>query len=334
MDKKQPTDPAPKDADLLVLSFRGRRADEGSLLLDEYAESLSGWRGLLQLLGEIHLSAEPHLKRLRGEALLRIEVVGERRGSWEAIIGVALGAMATGIIGNRADAAATWAFKRFLRMLRAVIIAYLRQKRESTGIRELANTLRDVLDELGVSLSQDVSLTDDQQRLFPARDDDIEEIELRLAAVDRMLVLADRLDQLLKAATAALDQSCERLTVIAGKIELLEIAPDDRAVIRAELTPPAPERNWIRKTVEFDRINRRTGRALFRFAGEEPDTGAHYSRIIDPAVRKPGNRYTQAFNEAQPIEVHLRQAAPERGRLNLQWEIGSGEQAKVLFEQG
>src|SRR5207249_7534609 len=58
--------------------------------------------------------------------------------------------------------------------------------------------------------------------------------------------------------------------------------------------------------IKFERINRKTGRALFYFDGEDPRHAAHYSRIVDPAVREPHNRYTQSFSDDEVLDVWIR----------------------------
>jgi hypothetical protein len=151
---------------------------------------------------------------------------------------------------------------------------------------------------------------------------------------DRAQALAEKLDSSLKRATQPLERSCERLKVLLpDRTTLFEIGPAERAVIVAPLTLPPPKREWREARIKFERINRKTGRALFYFDGEDSGHAAHYSRIIDPAVRQPHNRYTQAFNDDEALDVWLRQTHPEPGRLNFQWEITAKDpNGETLFE--
>jgi hypothetical protein len=66
--------------DRLSLLYEGGLADNGALLLPEYAASLDGWRDLFQLLGELYFHSFPELQKVRGANLLRIEVVAENWG--------------------------------------------------------------------------------------------------------------------------------------------------------------------------------------------------------------------------------------------------------------
>jgi hypothetical protein len=115
---------------------------------------------------------------------------------------------------------------------------------------------------------------------------------------------------------------------------VLEIGAAERAIISTPLTLPPPKRDWARARVRFERINRKTGRALIYFDGEDRSAhGAHYARIVDRAVQKPHNQYTQAFNDDEALDVWVRQTHPERGKLNYQWEIiGKDPNQYQLFD--
>ncbi len=297
------------------------------LLLDEYAASLEGWRGLFQLLGELYLHQFPELRRVRGARLLKIEIVAERQGSWEAVLIFTLGAIAGGIIGGRADALAVWSFKKLVTCIQKVISAYVRKKSTTTDITELTSNLRELMQQEGYQFGEPPDPDQEEVIFLPAFAKEDDEVPIDpVGRIDRAQALAERVDQLLKAATTPLEHSCERMSVVqADGSSVLEIGPAERAVITAPLTLPPPKREWVKRRIKFERINRKTGRALFHFDGEDEHLGAHYSKIIDRAVREAGNRYTQAFNDDAAIEVWIRQTHPEPGRLNFQWEITSDD---------
>lgn len=325
-------DPVPDERLLLV--FDGGLADNGVLLLPEYAASLDGWRDLFQLLGELYFHSSPELRRLRGSNLLRIEVVAERRGSYETVLAFVLGAAAGGIIGNRADAAVVWTFRKLVEWYREAVSTYVRKKSETTDYTEIAAALESMTTERGIPLNSN-AVTSDEQPLFEdsdggeSTDDNAPPSD---TSVDKATVLTERLDQALKQATQPLEHSCERVRIFLATTELLlEIGPAERGIILSPLTAPPPKRDWRATKIRFERINRKTGKALFYFEHENDAHAAHYCHIIDPDVRKPHNRYTQAFNDDELLEVWVRQTHPEKGRLNLQWEVAAKDPGEGLL---
>lgn len=314
---------AAAQGDTLSLLYEGGLAESGALLLDEYAVSLDGWREILQQMGQLYFHSFPELRRIRGSDLLRVEIVGERRGSYETLLVFVLGAAAGGIIGNRADAAVVWTFKKLAEWYRDVVSRYVREKTTTTDVAAIAAALREMTEGRGIPLDQE-QFDEDTKPLFPEPAPEPDEQTTLPASpqVDRAQALTEKLDSAMKRATQPLERSCERVKVLLpDRTTLFEIGPAERAVIAAPLTLPPPKREWREARVKFERINRKTGRALFYFEAEDPQHAAHYSRIIDPAVRQPHNRYTQAFNDDEALDVWIRQTHPEPGRLNFQWEI-------------
>jgi hypothetical protein len=178
--------------------------------------------------------------------------------------------------------------------------------------------------ERGIPLDSDAVASDEKPLFDDADDEEVsqESAVPRDTSVDTATVLTERIDQGLKQATQPLEHSCERVKLfLAGTELVLEIGPAERDIIASPLTAPPPNRDWRSAKIKFERINRKTGKALFYFDGENEARGAHYCHIIDPDVRKPHNRYTQAFNNDELLEVWVRQTHPQKGRLNLQWEV-------------
>lgn len=313
----------------LTIAYSGGRADSGALLLSEYSASLSGWRDLLQVLGELYLHSYPELRRVRGSDLLRIEVVAEKSGSYETVLAFIFGAVANGILGNRADAATVWTFNKLVLWYRRAIRGYVRTKSSTTDVTAIAAALEQLSAQAGIPLDSSES-TDETPPLFdtptdPTSDDEDEPV--RVAPVNKARALTEIIDQALQRATQPLANSCERVSLFTEHTApLLEIGPAERAVIVEPLTLPPPKRDWRAARVKFERINRKTGRALFTFEKETASgTAAHYSRIKDPAVRLPHNPYTNAFNEDQYLDVWVREVSPEKGKLNFQWEIRASD---------
>src|SRR6185312_682174 len=148
--------------DRLSLVFDGGLADNGVLLLPEYAASLEGWRDLFQVLGELYFRSFPELRKLRGSNLLRIEIVAERRGSFETVIGIIIGVAAQGILGNRADAAVVWTFRKLVEWYREVVSSYVRKKSETTDYTEIAAALERMTTERGIPLETGVVAVEEE----------------------------------------------------------------------------------------------------------------------------------------------------------------------------
>jgi hypothetical protein len=311
----------------LTFTYSGGRADSNALLLNEYAASLDGWQELLQILGEVYFHSFPELRQIRGNDLLRIEVTTERPGSYETVLLFIFGAVASGILGNRADAAIVWSFKKLLTWYKRAIGEYVRTKSQTTDITKLASALKSTAIEEGLSLETPFDPPPPDLVLFPPVPDTTLEPEEPspsiVGHIERPRILAETMDKALVQATQPLENSCERLIVSeTTRAVLLEFGAAERAVIKTPPTLPPLSRKWSESRIKFVRINRKTGRALFRFDHEADDARvAHYSRIIDPAVQKPHNSYTEAFNADSILSVWMRQASPERGNLNFQWEV-------------
>lgn len=199
--------------------------------------------------------------------------MAERRGSYEVEIAFLLGAAFSGIIGNRADAAVVWSFRKLLRWYHDLAKTYVSVKRQTTDIEAVARALEQLASGHDVSLWHAPRPVEDadQLRLVPAPDDDDD--EARVEPVNPSRMFAERIDGSLKAATAPLERSCDKISVLAqARKPLIELGIRDRQVIAEPLTLPPPNRTWRPARVKFDRINNKTGRALFRFESE-PDAG-------------------------------------------------------------
>lgn len=214
------------ESNTLKLFFEGGLAENGAILLEEYAASLEGWRDLFQLLGELYLHSFPELRKIRGSQLLRLEITAERSGSYETWLLIVLGAAAGGIIGNRADALAVWSFRKLVAWYRTAIASYVQTKNQTTDITAIADSLRQMMEEQGISLEQEEASEEPAPLLLPERQDDSsdEDFEVTPAPIDRAEALAERLDQSLKHATQPLEHSCERIKLVGEeKTPLLEI---------------------------------------------------------------------------------------------------------------
>jgi hypothetical protein len=242
----------------LTIAYSGGLADSGALLLSEYSASLHGWRDLMQVLGELYLHSFPELRRVRGNELLRIEVVAENKGSYETILAFAFGAVAGGILGNRADAAVVWSFAKLIEWYQRVIRGYVRAKSHTTDVTAIAAALESMAAEAGIPL-QHADPGDDAPPLFevPGSPDQATDEEERPSGTpaNRARALAEIIDQALQKATQPLAHSCERVKVFEEhRAPLLEIGPAERAIIVEPLTLPPPRRDWRAARIKFERI--------------------------------------------------------------------------------
>jgi hypothetical protein len=323
--------------DRLTLVYDGGLASNGVLLLPDYAESLDGWRDLFQVLGELYFHSFPELRKIKGTSLLRIEIVAERRGSFETVLEFMLTAAVGGIIGNRMDALTVWAFPKLVKLYQEIISEFVHIKSKTSNYLVIAADLKKLISSRYTPLDLEAidpkhqSLFDTSEENEPSEETDQQSDK----NVDKAVVLTERLDQSLKRATQPIDHSCERVKLIDSSNELLfEIGIAERAVIAAPLSAPTPERNWIKAKIRFERINRKTGKALFNFDNEGEETPAHYCLILDSDVRKPHNHFTKAFDDDIPLHVWVRQTHPEKGRLNLQWEVTTNDpKESALFDK-
>lgn len=327
--------------DRVSIVYSGGMAEQNALILGDYAASLDGWRDLWEILGELYFRSFPELRRIPGASLLRVEIVAEKPGSFTAVVEFVLMAAASGIIGNRADAAAKWGFRGLIGWYRAAITKFVHAKTSTTNVESIADAIEEVSRENEIALGPDGHEAAETP-MFVAevnaepRDDEPEDEGLGEVGegARKSRVMAERIDHSLRRATEPIGHSCERISIeISGEPPMLEMGPAERAVIAAPLTVPPPTRDWRKARIKFERINRKTGRALFNFESENARAAPHYSRIIDQSFRTPHNRYTQAFDNDDFIEVWVRQARPEKGRLNTQWEIsGANPDEGMLFD--
>jgi hypothetical protein len=242
----------------LSLLYEGGLADNGALLLPEYAASLDGWRDLFQLLGELYFHSFPELRKVRGSNLLRIEVVAERRGSYETVLVFVLGVAAGGIIGNRADAAVVWSFRKLVEWYRQAVTTYVLKKSQTTDFTEIAAALESMTAEQGISLESEAVTSDEQPLFEDAKNEEVadEATPPKDTSVDKASVLTERLDQALKQATQPLEHSCERVKLFISSTEiLLEIGPAERGIIASPLTAPPPKRDWRSAKIKFERTS-------------------------------------------------------------------------------
>ena len=187
-----------------------------------------------------------------------------------------------------ADAAVVWTFRKLIEWYREAVSTYVRKKSETTDYTEIAAALESMTNQRGIPLDTE-TVAVEEEPLFENPDERGNSRRIRCrpdaASVDKATVLAERLDQALKQATQPLEQSCERVRVLISKTEvLLEIGPAERGIIASPLTAPPPKRDWRSAKIKFERINRKTGKALFYFEGENDTHAAHYCHIIDPNV--------------------------------------------------
>jgi len=320
----------------VVLKCSGGLANSGQLELEEYASSLNGWQSFFELTGDLYLQSFPELQGLDRKARLSITVNAERRGSWETVFEFVLLAAAAGVIGNRVDATAVWSFHRLMRWYRLLISRHMTVRKTTSNIEELAAALEQLATQENISLElpKSESVQDDQMvlpRVYVEDDGAVEEEVVE----NRARALAEKIDHALISGTRPLVFSCTQISLVPLDDQpLFQMSRSDRQSVFSPLSLPLPSGDWKAGSIQFERINRKTGRALIYFINEVNSlrTGPFYSRIVDKAVHDPDNIYTRAFNADAILSVWMRQKRAEPGRLNLLWEITAKPPASTLFD--
>lgn len=307
----------------LIIKYDGGRAADHVLTLDRYVESLAGWRDFFTIASEIYLRANPDLRGARREELFQLRIEAEREGSYEAALIFVLGSVAGGIIGNRADAAFVAFFNKLLNWYRQLIASHVETKKISRNVDQLVAALEAMTRSQGI----EINMVPDSEELHvlgrDARQQEPDEDDLDRSP-SPMRSLVDKLDTALRHAAAPIGVDCNIINVSGADrgFVLANFGAVEKAVLDEPLTMPLPSGVWNPLTVRFERINRKTGRALIYIDRETlRSDSASYARIMDPAVSDPGNIYAQAFTDDAQLSVWGRQVRAERGRLNLMWQI-------------
>jgi hypothetical protein len=300
----------------LILRFSGGKADAGMLSLSSYKTSLTGWEEFFRIAAGLLQKSAGDVRNVPLNRAIRIDVEAERKGSYEVVIWIGL-AIAGGIVGNRADAATVWTYRKLRAWFKRLIVGHVSAKRTTTNVDEIVAALE------AIAQSQNVMLVPDEE---PREEDGgllvPEEPEVTDPAGSKR-ALVERIDTALKSATQPLDEECKKIELFDEQGSgVASLGANERRALSTALTLPPPEGVWRRILVRFERINRKTGRALI-YVGRSttPSATAQYARIVDPAVHVASNVYMEAFSADAPLEVWARQVRGEKGRLNLMWEI-------------
>ena len=305
------------DGELSVI-YNGGIAEGHELTLDRYVQSLAGWRDFFVFAAELYFRSNSELRTKRRDELFHIRIAAQREGSFDVVLEFFLSAVAGGIIGGRADAI----FIALLKWYRSLISNHLRTKQRSQNIDEIVAALESMSRDENVELVP-AAVSQDESTLSP--DDDIDSREdLNRDARTSLRTLVDKIDTALRHSASPIGADCNSIDVKDAKntVIVASFGAVEKTVLDSALTLPLPEGVWTPITVRFERINRKTGRALIYIDhdGTRSDS-ANYARIYDPAYSAPGNVYAQAFTDDTQLVVWARQVRGERGRLNLMWQI-------------
>jgi hypothetical protein len=313
----------------LQITFSGGMADRASLQLREYSASLAGWEDFFRLASELYLRSQADMSRVPSSQLVQIQIRAEKGGSYVTGLEFVFLIAATEWIKKGSTAAYERLTPLMLNWFRSLVTTHVATKTATTNVEEIAAALTSMAQAAEIDLSAGVADTSPPTALNALSDAeytgqiDTDQIDDVAVPASRPRQLAEKIDLQLKAATEPLEGSCTKITVTdATGTTLITLGPKDRAVISEPLSLPPPNRTWFQTKVRFVRINKNTGRALFNFEAEEATPhGSHFSKIVDPRVKAPGNPYTTAFNDNVALSVWARQRAAPRGRLNMQWDL-------------
>jgi hypothetical protein len=305
------------DGDNIVIRFSGKHADAGNLDLGDYAQSIEGWHDFFRMGGDLYATS---VKTGDGEIIetrLSIRIVAERPGSFEVVIAFILNSAASGLIGVAAQAVVKWTFKGLMKWYIEFFTTYKTAKMETPNIERVIAALE------AMAAAQDIKLVDNSNDELPPPGDSKPDQSTLERAYNRKRIFVEKIDTSIQDATLLLDHDCTLIEIIqpSGEV-ILAINENDRDAIVTPLTLPLPAGEWQQIEVRFERINDKTGRALVYIKTDGHfATSVSHSRIVDKAIQKPRNAYTEAFNEKLGLLVWGRQVRAERGRLNLMWHI-------------
>jgi hypothetical protein len=304
----------------LIIQFIGGSADAGALDLQKYALTLQGWNDYFKLAGSIYQNALANSNGQPESTNLRLEINAEEKGSFETHLEFFLTAIAAGIIGNRADGALVWTFRKLLLWCKALLTAYKSAKLRTTNVEEIVAALEDLASREKIPLRPKTraELVDILHEMV--EDADSDDIDNEFAA-RRLLV--EKIDLSLRNATLLLGSNCHFINLVSSEGEVIfSFDQNDYRAIHRSLTLPPPEAIWRRARVKFERINVKTGKALvYLYINDTPSRSTDHVRIVDESIHSPPNVYTAAFNAGDVLPVWARQVGAEKGRLNLMWEI-------------
>jgi hypothetical protein len=302
----------------LVIRYAGALADEANLKLSEYASSLTGWQHFFRLASDVLIRSEAEGPSVRPNDIIEIRVGIEREGSFETVIDFVIAIAAAEWIKKGAGTTYDAFVHRLKAWFKMLAGGHVSNKRRTTDITQLTAALESMAATNNVSLDIQTILEPTQELL-----DSTEEEEAEPVQTTKSRQITEKIDEHLRLATEPLDNSCTKIEILdEDRAPLISFGLVERAIITDPLTLPAPKRDWVESAVRFVRIHKQTGRAMFYFRDEsETSHGAHYSRIIDPRIKAPGNPYTTAFNDNAYLEVWVRQRPPPKGRLQIQWDI-------------
>jgi len=329
----------------LIITYSGASADSHSLHLTDYARSLAGLREILNLLTGMVLHSQSQTSYRNVEEFIRFEVRAERPGSYELVIRLAEGVAGNAIWQALAHAGG-WTVVKLIKWIGGAINTHIDTKRDTPDVDMLVAALEKLAAESKVPLEPVPPVEQPKSDIFQnllglieSTDHfgyDLEEEDIAADAatsVSRRRLLVDRLDNSLKEFARPLGSSCEKITISstsAGEVVKLDL--DTKAVIEMPLTLLPKEQHWRKAEIKFVRINRKTGRSLMYFANDPAgEDNTHYSVIVDHAIRRASNVYTEAFNKDAPLTVYVRHAPAERGRIRTMWQITALEPQSGFF---
>jgi hypothetical protein len=304
----------------LTIRFSGRSAENQSLPLDQYWQSLQGWSEFFEIASAIYRRSATTNQGEPVLATMQIRIIAERRGSYDVVLGFVLSQVLQGVIGNRSDALFVWTFKALMKWTKVLFSRYLAAKRNSTDVQKLVESLEKLTQEMKLSLlpiAEELAAQDEALKRLS------DELEILSNAFSAERLLIERMDTAIKNATVLLGEECDEIALLdeEGK-SLLKLDRDDYEILHEDLTLPPPEGRWHMANVRFERINIKTGKALIyiEWHGFSSSSTVH-ARIADDALGAPLDPYTQALTRKETLRVWARQVRAERGRLNLMWEI-------------
>ena len=328
----------PYQRESIVIRYSGGTADKHVLRLEDYAASLNGLKDLINSIVALVLRNNPHTQRLRPDQIIRMEVRSERPGSWEITIDI-LTRVAGAAIYDILKVGGRRALPQLIKLFRGVIRQHVTIKKDTLDVDAIADALDNLARQHHLQLDPPAPEPDaDQLEFFPlqkeeeAEEEDSDDSTLQ-PTLSKRRAFVEHIDHAMKELAAPIGSSCTQLKIVSSSLgEIVTLTTHDKLVIDEPLTLLPTQRDWRPATIKFVRINRKTGRSLMYYADDPAgEDNTHYSIIVDSAVRNASNVYTEAFSKDAPLQVYLRHAPHERGRIRVMWEITTTPPERDLY---
>lgn len=311
------------DGGLLTITYSGRDADDNSVELGQFAQSLRGWEQLLRLAAD-----EIVLRDFKGHHAHNVSFVSRVRPLREGSLQLVLESLFWGVLGNAIWDGIKLFSTRFLPAARGLITRLKEAKEENLSIREAAERLRaleqySAVETLPSPPPEKQLLLDEADAI--ATEGTLAEEGHASPADARVRKIIIEADNAIRDAIAPAGNSVDSIRASAPDFGvLIEITDQERRIFGRAFRPEdvPPTQLMQQRRIRFLGLNRVNGWGKFEFVDnpDSPDEQHQQEcKVSDPALRARRDRYTRALYEASSMTVWLDKKIRESG--TSYWEI-------------